>query len=50
MSAPALRPTPPSKLWPTVWLSVSAIVVVAAIWAVDAKWARLLDLPGSFVN
>nr|WP_184752613.1 phosphonate ABC transporter, permease protein PhnE [Microbacterium thalassium] len=45
-----MRPAPPSKLWPTIWLIVSAIVVVAAIWAVDAKWARMLDLPGAFVN
>ncbi|WES63013.1 phosphonate ABC transporter, permease protein PhnE [Microbacter sp. GSS18] len=50
MSAPALRPTPPSKLWPTIWLVVSAVIVVLAIWAVDANWARMLDLPGSFVN
>ncbi|MBB6390912.1 phosphonate ABC transporter, permease protein PhnE [Microbacterium thalassium] len=50
MSTSMMRPAPPSKLWPTIWLIVSAIVVVAAIWAVDAKWARMLDLPGAFVN
>lgn len=50
MSTPMLRPTPPSKLWPTIWLVVSAVIVVAAVWAVDANWARMLDLPGSFLN
>ena len=36
------RPTPPSKLWSTVWLLVSAAVVVWAVWTVDANWARML--------
>lgn len=53
MSAPATsprRPTPPSKLWPTIWLLVSVVVVVVAVWLVDAKWARMLDLPGAVGN
>lgn len=44
------RPTPPSKLWSTVWLLVSAAVVVWAVWTVDANWARMLGLPGEVGN
>ncbi|GAA1702393.1 phosphonate ABC transporter, permease protein PhnE [Microbacterium sediminicola] len=45
-----VRPQPPSKTWSTVWLIVTAAVVVVAVWLVDANWARLLGLPGAVGN
>ncbi|WP_159622144.1 phosphonate ABC transporter, permease protein PhnE [Ruania rhizosphaerae] len=38
------RPRPPSKVRSTVWLLVSALIVLFAIWQVNADWSRFANI------
>jgi len=40
-AATSARPKPPSKARSTIALLVTAAVVIATVWAVDARWERL---------